>query len=377
MHAEGNGLLHVGDQAVKFFGLRSYVIQRDPEGNWTEIIVKEEVADEHLPEAAKKKEGYDREDGHTQHYTDVYTYVKAEKEQVRWYQECRGEKIGKASMAPLDKSPWIPLRLHRVAGESYGRGLVEEVLGDLRSYESLAQATVEASLISARSIILVNPNGVTRSDALAKAANGAVITGAEADVHMLGLDKSRDLAVAQQRMDVIERQLVSVFMLYEARQAERVTAEEVRQNAEQLEQTLGGIYSVLAQEMQQPLIQRVVALMERSGEIDPLPQQFVSPEITTGLDAIGRGNDRARLTTFVQTIAGTLGPEAILQYLNPTELMTRFAADDGIDTKGLVKSQEELQAEQAKAHEAQVAQQLAMQGGAGGMMGPQAAPPVA
>jgi hypothetical protein len=192
---------------------------------------------------------------------------------------------------------------------------------------------------------------------------------------MLGLDKSRDLAVAQQRMEVIERQLVSVFMLYEARQAERVTAEEVRQNAEQLEQTLGGIYSVLAQEMQQPLIQRVVALMERSGEIDPLPQQFVSPEITTGLDAIGRGNDRARLTQFLQTIAGTLGPEAILQYMNPTELMTRFAAADGIDTKGLIKSAEELQAEQAAAQEAQVAQQLIAQGGVGGMMGGESAPP--
>jgi len=176
---------------------------------------------------------------------------------------------------------------------------------------------------------------------------------------------------------VIERQLISVFMLYEARQAERVTAEEVRQNAEQLEQTLGGIYSVLAQEMQQPLIQRVVALMERSGEIDPLPQQFVSPEITTGLDAIGRGNDRARLTQFLQTITAALTPEVALQFLNPTELMTRFAAADGIDSKGLIKTQQEIDAERAKAEEAAIAQQLATQGGPAGMMGPQAAPPVA
>ena len=61
------------------------------------------------------------------------------------------------------------------AGESYGRSLCEEVLGDLNSLESLSKAIVEGSLISAKAMFLVNPNGVTRADTLARAENGAIV----------------------------------------------------------------------------------------------------------------------------------------------------------------------------------------------------------
>jgi hypothetical protein len=367
----GNGLLYVGDPAVRFYGLRSFVIKRDPEGEWTEIVIKEEVSEEFLPPGAPRGPrtspfNAGTEDAENE-FHDVYTYIERDPsdnaaEAVTWHQELNGKKIPRsAGFSPIDTCPWIPLRLHRVAGESYGRGLVEEVLGDLRSLESLSQAIVEGSLIQAQCKILVNPNGVTRADVLAKSANGAVVPGNPNDVAMLSLDKSRDFAVALQCMQLIERRLQFTFLLNEAmqRDAERVTAEEVRQMAEQLEQTLGGIYSVLSQEMQQPLIRRVVALMERSGDIPKMPGEFISPEITTGLDAIGRGNDRARLTQFLQTIAAALGPEAILRYVNPTELMTRFAASDGIDTKGLIKTQQQLADEQAIAQKVQLEQQLA------------------
>ena len=37
---------------------------------------------------------------------------------------------------PLDKSPYIPLRMSSISQEDYGRGFVEQYLGDLRSLES-------------------------------------------------------------------------------------------------------------------------------------------------------------------------------------------------------------------------------------------------
>jgi hypothetical protein len=61
----------------------------------------------------------------------------------------------------------------------------------------------------------------------------------------------------------------------------------------------------------------------------------------------------------LQTIAAALGPEAIVRYVNPTELITRFAASDGIDTKGLVKTEQQLADEQAIAQKVQLEQQLA------------------
>jgi len=159
---------------------------------------------------------------------------------------------------------------------------------------------------------------------------------------------------------MIERRLSFSFLLNEAvqRDAERVTAEEIRLMAEQLEQGLGGVYTVLAEELQLPLIRRIMFLMERDGELPPVPKGLVEPQITTGLEAIGRGNDKQRLTEFLSTIATALGPDQFLSYINPTELIRRFAAADGIDTAGLVRSEEELQAEQAQAEQAMLAQSL-------------------
>jgi hypothetical protein len=162
-------------------------------------------------------------------------------------------------------------------------------------------------------------------------------------------------------MQIIERRLNFAFLSNEAiqRNAERVTAEEIRVMAESLDSGLAGAYSLLSTEMQLPLIQRVLYLMEQDGEVPPIPEGLISPQITTGLEAIGRGNDKARLTEFLQTISAALGPEQFLSFINPSELIRRFAASDGIDIAGLVKSEQELQAEQAQGQQLQLEQQLA------------------
>ena len=356
----GNALLYIGSETIRMYSLRSFCVDRDPEGNVTEIVVREQVAAEHLPEGADTSG--DDEDSREPH--DVYTHVDVDwnEDRVEWFQEYKGKKIsGTNGFSKLATSPWLVLRLHRIAGESYGRGLVEEVLGDLQSLESLSKAIVEGSLIAAKAMFLVNPNGVTRADVLARAENGAIVAGNAADVEALQVQKTNDFNTALQTMQVLERRLNFTFLTNEAvqRDAERVTAEEIRLMAEQLEQGLGGVYSILSTELQLPLIKRVMFLMERDGEMPQVPEGLISPQITTGLEAIGRGNDKQRLTNFLQVVATALGPEQFLQYINPSELIRRFAASDGIDIAGLVKSEQELQAQQAQAQEVALEQQLA------------------
>jgi hypothetical protein len=367
----GNALLYVGTEAIRMYGLRSFCVDRDPEGNVTEIVVREQVAHSYLPPGTVD-DPVGEGDEKSSEREDVYTLVTIdpEKDRVEWFQEYDGKRIkGSAGFSTIETSPWIPLRLHRIAGESYGRGLVEEVLGDLQSLESLSKAIVQGSLVSCKTLFLVNPNGTTRADVLARAENGAIVAGNAADCEALQVQKANDFATALQAMQLIERRLNFTFLTNEAvqRSAERVTAEEIRLMAEQLEQGLGGVYSILSAELQMPLIRRVMHLMERTGDLPPVPKGLVEPQITTGLEAIGRGNDKQRLTTFLQTVAAAIGPEQFLQYINPTELIRRFAAADGIDTSGLVKDQRQLQAEQAQQQQAMLAQQLtqgAIQSGA-------------
>lgn len=358
----GNALLYVGGESIRMYSLRSFVVDRDPEGNVTEIVVREQVSQKYMP----AKEPADSDDGSndSDDPEDVYTHITLDpsKDRVEWYQEYDGKKLrGTAGFSRIETNPWLVLRLHRVAGESYGRGLVEQVIGDLQSLESLTKAIVQGSLIAAKAIGLVNPNGTTRADVLARAENGAIVAGNAADVEFLQVQKNNDFSTALSTMQLIERRLQFTFLTNEAvqRDAERVTAEEIRLMAEQLEQGLGGVYSVLSAELQLPLIRRVMHLMEVDGELPEIPKGLVEPHITTGLEAIGRGNDKQRLTTFLQTVAASIGPEQFLQYINPSELIRRFAAADGIDTAGLVKDEQQLQAEQAQQQQAMVAQQLA------------------
>ncbi len=165
------------------------------------------------------------------------------------------------------------------------------------------------------------------------------------------MQKQADLTVALNTIARIEQRLSFAFLLNSAIQAgtsgrDRVTAEEIKMVAQELESGLGGIYSILSVELQLPLVNRKMALMERQGRLPKLPKDVVKPQITTGLDALGRGNDKAKLIEFLQTIAGTLGPEVMAKYVNSRELITRLAASDGLDTYKLIKSDEDLMAEE-------------------------------
>jgi hypothetical protein len=80
---------------------------------------------------------------------------------------------------------------------------------------------------------------------------------------------------------------------------------------------------------------------------------LVNPRPVTGLEAIGRGDDRNKLIQFITTATQTLGPEVIAKFVNIDEALRRLAASESIDTTNLVKSQDQLQQEAAAAQQEQ------------------------
>jgi len=246
--------------------------------------------------------------------------------------------------------------MNRIDGEDYGRSYVEQYLGDLISLESLSKSIVEAAAASAKLLFLVNPTGTTRAKTLAQAPNGAIREGNAADVTVLQANKGADLQVALATAQGISERLSYAFLLTEAtiRNADRVTAEEVRLVTQSIERQLGGIYSILSQEFQLPLVGRVIDRLTKSKRMPKLPKDFVTPTIVTGIDALGRGNDLNRLDIYLQGIGQILGPQMIQQYIDVREYLNRRAASLGIETAGLVKSEEQLQIEQQQAMQMQI-----------------------
>ena len=118
---------------------------------------------------------------------------------------------------------------------------------------------------------------------------------------------------------------------------------------------MGGVYSLLSQELQYPLVGCVFNQMQSQGLLPKLDESIaeIEPTLITRVDALGRGQDLNNLAQALQIMQQF--PE-FLQALNVGNLATRIFAAAHIDATGLVKTPEELQAEQQAAME-QYAQQ--------------------
>jgi hypothetical protein len=357
----GNALVYLPpkETKLKVYPLARYVVNRDAVGNVTCIITKETVSYETLDNELKTELNFsdDRDD------SEVNIYTKVEWEEDHWEveQEIDGKTIESTKTTyPADKCPWLPLRLIVVDGEDYGRSYVEEYLGDIKSLEGLTKAIVEGSAAAAKLLIFVSPNGTTRKRTVAEANNLAIIEGNAGDVTAFKVDKGGDFSVALQTANSITERLSFAFMLNSAvqRNADRVTAEEIRYIANELEDTLGGVYSILGNEFQYPFANLMLARMQRQGKIPALPKGVVKPIVITGMEALGRQADLQKLDMFMQHL-GTLGQETIAQYLVIDEAIRRIGSALQVDTKDLVRSSDEVKQAQRQSMQQQAMMQMA------------------
>ena len=356
----GNSLIYLPDDGgMRVFRLDRYVVKRDPMGNVTQIVTRENLSFKTLPEEMQQIVGDDVDaDGNVSLYTAILL-----NDSNKWeiFQDINDTRVPNSEGTyEKDKSPFIPLRFSRVDGENYGRGYVEEYLGDLQSLESLTRAIVEGSAAAAKVLFLVNPNGTTRQRVLAEAPNGAIVQGSAQDVTTLQLQKGSDFQVAQVTMNEIKDRLGHSFLLTSGvvRNAERVTAEEIRMLSQELETAIGGLYSLLSNELQIPLVNRIMSAMNKSKRLPKLPKDIVNPVIITGVEALGRGNDLQKLDLFLAGAAQVVGPQAVAEYVNVGEYFKRRAVSLGIKTQGLVKSEEEIQAMMQQQQQMQLTEKL-------------------
>jgi len=131
----------------------------------------------------------------------------------------------------------------------------------------------------------------------------------------------------------------------------------------ELEQQLGGLFSLLTVEFLVPYLNRTLHILQRTNILPKLPKDLVRPEIVAGVNALGRGQDQQSLVAFIQTIAQTMGPEVMAKFLDPGEYIKRLAASQGIDTLNLVKTAETMDQEKQQAMQEQQQAALLQQAG--------------
>ena len=155
----GNVLTYLPKKgSMRVFPLTQYVCQRDSSGNVCEIIVQKKMSvmalDKDVAAQIMTDPNY-KKDEEVELYTHVY---KLPNDEFYVCQEANGVKIpSSVGTFKKDRLPYQALRMIRVDNEDYGRGYVEEFLGDLKSLEGLSQALVESAAASSKVVFMVRP----------------------------------------------------------------------------------------------------------------------------------------------------------------------------------------------------------------------------
>lgn len=320
--------------------LRNLTADLDSRGEPRAICIVEILKD--LPDGIDYKT--EQEEYH------LYTLVERNNEDGKWYmtQSIEDDVVGEETAFTDDSNPFQYVGWTWTTGDKYHRPYAEDYLPDMKRYNVFSNMIEKASIISAKINLFVDEKGNrTRKSDVANSENGDVINGRADDVTVLQIQKQSDLQVPMAMLQDIKSNLASSFLMNESvtRDAERVTAQEIRFMAQELEtSSLSGVYSKLSKKVSKRIVEWVM---------DELKIKFegIDVNVITGLDSLGRSQEAQKLDGLVQR----LGAMQLMHLLDENELVQRYAAYDGIDTTGLVKTPTQVKQEQTQAREAQQA----------------------
>jgi len=350
----GNFLLYDPDEGrPKLYPLVNYVVDRDGLGNLLEIITLDRIAPALLPEGIRPQveRALDGQRDLSAKNDDVklYTWVKRSEDGKAWevVQEVEGITVPDTfARYPLDACPWITFASPPSLVDDYGEGLVYDYIGAFESLEALRKALRKGAAALAKIVLFLKPTSIIRERQLTEAESGAVLRGDASDVSVLQLQKAYDLNFVRQEADALSHSLELIFGVRSAiqRRGERVTAYEIRVLTQELDDALSGFMALSGEQLLLPLIRRRLDKLQRAGRLPALPPELIQPRITVGIAALGRGHDLNRLIEFGEAARALIGEGEVQMRLDSGEALSRLAAAADIPAKGLIKTDEELEA---------------------------------
>lgn len=360
-------LMYMDDDGnFRSYRIDQFVIRRDIKGDIVEYITRDWVEADILPEELMKipkkggsVTGYDR-------YEPLYTQIKRNKD-MGWdvKREFR-EVVYDEGTYKKGELPYFALQWNLSTGEDYGTSLVEQVFGLIRSGESVAKSLVEGLMAGSQGYMGVSPTGVTDIESLLDRPNWSWVSAREEDVFAIQANTSNTVVTAAEALRMMEEQLDEAFMTNASARltGERVTAYQVDALKSEQDESLGGMLTHMAQQVQQPVIQRLIALRAKDKKIPVGLKELIDNgnfklKIKTGLDALGRQLDTLRLQAVGQTLGelAAIWPE-MAEKLNGHNFAEDMIKNSGLDTERYAKSLETIQQDRKDVSKQRLTQQV-------------------
>lgn len=362
----GNALMyHPENGKAQTYNLRDYCVVRDISGNVIEIITQDKKAFGTFSSSMQEKIRSVSKGKKYSAHTDVVLLTQfCLKEDGKFHMEQSADDfhLDSSAMYPREDLPYIVLTWNLVRGEDYGRGLVEDYAGSFHALHVLNDSLVTMTGIAADIKFLVDPGSVLDVVELNNSESGTYHTGKEGDITTPQFNKQFDMQFVEGAILRFQQQIGQAFLLNSAvtRDAERVTAEEIRYVAQELEISHGGIYSRFADEWQLKL----ALLNLRRLNLKIGKDKSIYPQIITGLDSLSRAGDLDNLRMFVMDMQLLNEvPEDIRFVIDPLKFAAFVGIRRGVEFEKFTKSPQQLQQELQQQMEIQQ-QQMNMQTGA-------------
>lgn len=353
----GTGLVYRDSKAAKFvtYGLQSFTCRRDGQGTLLDTVVREYTHIDALEPTVQSalrmanRSRYQRADDCPP--VELYTRIQRKvggsgKVYYEVTQEADEIPVGTTGVYPEYLCPWQVVTWSLIAGENYGRGLVEDFAGGFAKLSDGSHAAALYGIELMKVVNLVAPGMGADIDELANAESGEYVQGAPGSVSAYENGDATKLQVMRAELEATITNLSRAFMYKgNTREAERVTAFEIKQDALEADNVLGGAYSTLAAGLQIPLAH--ICLTEvNSDMLEGIVTSTIELNIVAGIPALGRASDVQNLILAAQDAIGIIpGLMQVDKRIDGQKILDMIMAGNSVDTAMIYKSQEQLDSE--------------------------------
>ena len=259
----------------------------------------------------------------------------------------------------VGSNPFIAFRWSKASGEIYGRGPAINALSAIKTCNLTIELILENAQMAISGIYQIDDDGVINVDTI-NLVPGTVIPKAPTSAGLQPIRSAGSFDVANLVLNDMRNNIKRALyndMLGDPNKTP-ASATEVAERMADLSRKIGSAFGRLQAEMVQPVLQRVIYILKKQGRIDmPVVNgREVKIRSVSPLAQAQSNQDIVSLIRFLQTVAGSFGPEVLNILISSEETAVYLAKKFGVPDK-LIRDADERQQLVEMAQQMQMQQQ--------------------
>lgn len=314
---------------------------------YRKLRIKAEAITREFPDVNITTELQDAIDQRGNEELDLFDAIIFDQETGRYhYHVIWPHKSQELVYREMTSNPFIVARFSKTAGEIYGRGPLVDAIADIKTLNKTVELVLKNASLSISGVFLAADDGVLNPQNV-KIQPGAIIpvarNGGPQGASLAPLPRGGDFNTSQIVMNDLRMNIKKVLMddtLPPDTMSAR-SATEIAQRQAELATNLGSAFGRLMTEIMNPLIARILVVLDRQGLINmPLKVDGVQIKITpiSPLAEAPKMEEVNKVLNFMQ-IVNAMGPAGQMA-INVQEAVSFIAEKMGVDQSILNDPQE-------------------------------------